>query len=392
MRMVWLRQKCPDDGQLRLLIEPDEQPDQDVAAHVESCTRCQARLKDLRGAADETTRTIQALGETSHAIDAGMAYMTFRRAVRQGVENGSGGDDVGVLWNRRVTRLATTLVALVAVVALVAFSPMRTLADDFLAQFRVQKFHAITVPMGMIEPLQAALTTQMSDTDREQMKAELHALGTFETTFNMDVASLPSAMTVDEARAAYGPFAVPERMPAGFAGQPEVYVTEAGQAAYTLDVARARELVQRLGVPIYSLPDPSAYPTVTFSVDVPQAVVQKYTGEGGNTVVIGQMVSPSLNIPEGVDMDALREEILRFPGLPTDFVAELRAIDDWENTLVIPVPEGATSRDVTVNGRAGLLIEADEGAVVLWEKNGLLYAVGGDIGGRQVLDIANALD
>jgi hypothetical protein len=384
------QRRCPSDGELRLSLGSDVQADVEVTLHVESCARCAARLDELRETSSAVASVFERLDAEAADIDASQAYRKLRRELV--MEERSGGRNVTEFWGRRVTRLSTTIAAVLAVVALVSFSPMRTLADDFLAQFRVQKFHAITIPMDMIAPLQAAMLTNVSDADIERMKAEFDALGSFETTFATDMESLPAPMTLDEARAAYGSFAVPDRMPAGFAALPEAFVTDAGSATYTMDVARAQEMVQELGLPIFSLPDPDAYPTVTFSVDVPQAVVLKYAGERGSTVVVGQMASPALNVPDGVDMDALREDILRFPGLPTDFVAELRSIDDWESTLIIPVPENATTRDVTVNGRAGLLIEAEEGAVVLWERGGVLYGVGGDVSGSQVLDIANAMD
>jgi hypothetical protein len=243
--------------------------------------------------------------------------------------------------------------------------------------------------MSMIDPMQSVLLTEMSDEDIEQLKSEFDQLGSFESTFDMD--ALPEAVTIDEARATYGTFAVPDDLPQGFDAQPEVFVTQAGTGAYTLNVARAHELVEELHLPIYSLPDRDAYPTVTFTMDVPSAVILTYSGADGEMLAVGQMESPSLSIPDSVDMNALREEILRFPGLPPDFVAELRSIDDWEHTLVIPVPENATSRDVTVHGRPGLLIESSEGSVVFWERGGMLYAVGGNITGPQALDVADSM-
>jgi hypothetical protein len=93
-------------------------------------------------------------------------------------------------------------------------------------------------------------------------------------------------------------------------------------------------------------------------------------------------------------MDALREDLLALPGLPPDFVAQLRSIEDWQTTLVIPVPEGHSSDDVTINGQPGLLITSDdgEGAVALWESDGILFIVGGTESGDTISDVANSLD
>lgn len=291
----------------------------------------------------------------------------------------------------RVPRAVTAIGAALAIVLLLAISPMRTVADDFLSQFRVQKFHAITVSMDDFAPMAVMFAGSLLGEDLDDLKADLDMLGTFETTFNFEDASALEPMNLDEARAAYGDFAVPGNLPAGFTADPQAYVTEAGTASYTVDVARLNDLVRRIGLPIDSLPDPETHPNLTFTLNAPAAVALAYTSETGDVLVAGQMESPWLTIPEGVDMDALREDILRFPGLPDDFVEELRSIEDWENTLIIPIPEGATSRDVTINGDPGLLIESDEGSVVLWEDSGVLFGVAGQVAGDDALNVAKSM-
>lgn len=294
-------------------------------------------------------------------------------------------------WSSRTPRVAAALSAVLAIVLVLSLSPMRTLADDFLSQFRVQKFAAVTIPMDAIAPMQMMFAASMSDADIDQLKAELDALGTIESTFGFDHEGMPSAVTLEQARETYGPFAVPGSLPDGFSSQPEVYLTEAGAASYTMNVERAHEIVRQIGLPIYSLPDPTMYPTVTFMLNVPAAVGLAYTSTAGDVMIAGQMESPSLTIPDGVNMNALREDLLQFPGLPADLVAELRSIDDWENTLIIPVPEGARSRDVTVQGQPGLVIESADGSVVLWEKGGILYGVGGEISAAEALRVAGSM-
>mgnify|MGYP001209365900 FL=1 len=126
---------------------------------------------------------------------------------------------------------------------------------------------------------------------------------------------------------------------------------------------------------------------------MPAAAALVYEADG-KYLVAGQFVSPgpSLNIPSSVDVNLLREEVLALPGLPADIVAQLRNVKDWEKTLIVPVPSGATSRQVTVDGAAGLLVESDQGAVVLWQKDGALYAVGGQsVSGDDALRVAESM-
>lgn len=292
-------------------------------------------------------------------------------------------------FGRRAVRATTAVAAVFVMLFVLALSPMRTVADDFFNQFRVQKFAAITIPMDLMEPLNSGLLQSMSDADHEQLKDELAGLGAFETTFNLD--DLPQAGTVEDARASFGEFAIPGALPDGFDAEPNAYATDAGSASYALNLTKAREIIDGMNLPIYALDDIQAE-TLDFEVNVPAAVVLEYKNADGERVLVGQMNSPELSFPDELDMNQLREEILRFPGLPTDLVAQLRAIDDWENTLIIPIPEGAESDDVTINGEPGLLIEHDLGAAVLWEKDGMLYAVIGQVSADAVQDIAESMD
>jgi len=298
---------------------------------------------------------------------------------------------MGQLFERQSMRAASALVAVVAVVAAMTFTPMRTVADDFLNQFRVQTFAAVTIPMDMISPLQSAALDGMSEEDKQRFEDELNQLGAFDTTFEFSKDNLPAPTSLDEAEALFGVIDAPDDLPDGFDGAPNAYLSEAGTASYALDTANAQALIDELGLPIYALPDPALYPTLEFGANVPAAAILEYTNDDGKKIMVGQMASPTLDIPDGVDMDALREEILRFPGLPTDLVAQLRSIEDWETTLIIPIPEGATSDDITINGEPGLLIEHTLGSAVLWEKDGVLYAVIGQVSGDEVRDIADSM-
>lgn len=390
------RPGCPSAGELRASL--DRVVDEGVERHIASCEWCSTRVAELRLSAGQVDRAIDriSVSDERRDVDAPGAFARFQSRVEDegytrqqpaGLEYG--GTWMSEFWMRRGARAATVFAVLVVMVAAFTLSPMRTVADDFLNQFRVQKFAAVTIPMDLVEPLQSGVLQSLSSADKERMKQELDELGAFETTFQLDMSSLPTATSLEEAEGQFGDIAVPEDLPEGF-GEPTAYVTDAGSATYTLNVDKAREIIDALNLPIYAFDQVTAE-TLTFRANVSEAAVLHYRN-GLTNVVVGQTASPTLDIPEGFNMDALREDILRFPGLPTDLVAQLRAIDDWENTLIVPIPENADSRDVTVNGNAGLLLEMEQGAVVLWEDDGMLYAVAGQVSGDDVLDIADSMD
>jgi len=80
------------------------------------------------------------------------------------------------------------------------------------------------------------------------------------------------------------------------------------------------------------------------------------------------------------------------PGVPPDLAAQVKAIKDPSTTLPIPIPKGfATTENKVVNGVQYLVIKTALGAGVVWIKNGVIYAVGGQLTSDQVLAIATSL-
>ncbi len=168
-----------------------------------------------------------------------------------------------------------------------------------------------------------------------------------------------------------------------------MYLTNAGSISYALNVQKARDLFSLGKIDPAPLPDPSTTPTVTLSLDIPAGAALDYQSNGKH-LIVAQMESPTLTIPSSVDISLLRDELLATGFLPPETVAQLRAVTDWQHTLIVPVPSGATTSNVTVQNSAGLLIKSDQGSVVMWQKDGVLHIVGSD-SNVDVMSIASSL-
>lgn len=292
-------------------------------------------------------------------------------------------------------RMAVAGVVIVALMALViAWSPVSTLAGNVLNSFRVQQFAAVTVPMDLVQkfdPHAMAETGSHPELNMQQFTKMLQGNGAFQTTYkSMPVHQVNTL--ADASTHLGGTIEVPTNLPSLFQSvQPEIYTGDAGSASYAVDVAQADKVLDMLSLNVQGLPDPATTPKVTFSVDIPASAVLHYKAGDAN-LFIGQMQSPTLNIPDTVNVDELRDSILAIPGLPTDMVAQIRAVKDWQHTLIVPVPSGATTAQKTVQGAPALLISEKDGAVVLWQKNGDLYAVGGNgLTADQVMAVAGSM-
>lgn len=284
--------------------------------------------------------------------------------------------------------LAGALLAAIMALALVA-TPVTTLADSFLNQFRIQHFTAITIPMDLVQGL-GAQAQAMTPADKAAMAGELQNLGSFSTTFNMQSAA--KAGSLAEARQQFSGLDVPSSLSSfqGDTANPSaIYLGKAGSASYALNVAEADKLLQSLNIGTQGLPNPQTNPTVTFKLDVNPSAVMLWQ-QNGKHLVVGQTESPVLNVPDSVDMDQLRDDLMQFPLIPADIKAQLNGVTDWKNTLIVPVPQGATHSDVTIGNAQGLLVQSDQLSFVLWQDHGVLHVVATD-SGANVVDIAKSL-
>lgn len=406
--------RCPDDSSLRESIDQGLENSPVVARHLESCSDCSARfvtmqqnarfaddvLDQLKPDKDEEPDTWQSFNRLMARTDSG------------GIKVESGVHVMQRMWGRRGVRTAAGLAGVIAIVMMLAISPVGSAAGNLMDRFRVQKFAAITVSKDDFMEFGASMMFRVATSDMQSLDDAISDIGTIDSTFDRDD-PFANVQEFDnftdafdnftDAEAAYGDFLAPDSVPDQFAN-PKIYVSEAGTVTATVNTAKLQTLIDELNLPIYEIPDATNYPELVFTVEVPSALVLHYEGntpseaephEGG--LFVAQMESPTLITPDSLDMDRLREDILQLPGLPPDFVAQLRAIQDWESTLIIPVPDGASSKDVTVQGQPGLLIEMNEAesdtpqSAVIWEKDGILYIVGGEVNGSDALDIANSL-
>jgi hypothetical protein len=71
---------------------------------------------------------------------------------------------------------------------------------------------------------------------------------------------------------------------------------------------------------------------------------------------------------------------------------------DWTSTLVIPVPSDFSSfREVTIHGKDGLLFIGPDNetkvssSAVLWQEDGVLYFLVGNVDSTYMMDIAESV-
>ena len=76
----------------------------------------------------------------------------------------------------------------------------------------------------------------------------------------------------------------------------------------------------------------------------------------------------------------MRDFLLGLPGLPQSTVSQLKQIQNWNETLPIPIPVDKVNwQSTTFKGNQGLLLNDNSGvgSAAIWHANGHLYGVAG---------------
>ncbi len=366
-----------------------------VERHLAGCAYCRAGLDALRENALLARSAIDRLAPAASEVPMPQWSRVRERAeerIRRPVTFDWGltsmfGNLLRLVGGSRL-RMATSVAATLVVVALLfTLSPVQTMASSFLSIFRVQKFVAVQVDPSSV-PKELASPQE---------------LGTIRTTGDTKA----RLVTLSEAEQAVGfRVPVPATLPAGLEPQPRaVMLNGAGNVTFVPDLKKVRAYLSTLGATDVKLPDNLDGATIT--MQMPARVQVLYLEKGGversadgmprplvgqRFLYVGATTSPTLSVPDGLDVGAIRSELLKVPGLPPDLVSQLKAIQDWQSTVVVPVVKG-TSRDVTVQGEKGLLVvEPDgKGTSLIWMKGGVIYALSGSVSEAEILAAANSM-
>lgn len=387
----------PDGGELRSWLdgELDDRQAQRVADHLDGCADCRTALAlSTERAAWTAARLIALDASSAEALNA-----TGLTRIRARASDAATNSPTLPVWRPNPMALLSTsrfrpallaVAAVLAVAALFVSPTAQTLANDLLSIFRVKRFVAITYDPN--QPFRNLL--------------DLSEFGTFNAT------PRPSQRTASNAAEAgrLAGFEVKLPLDPALGNPAEFMIQDRIETTFTFDVAKARAYLAKRGEKSFTIPD--QFDGAKLTITVPPVVTAVYgdpanprarttagvtsgAAQGAwNGVVLVQAISPTVKVDGRVTLDDLRKLLLSMPGLPAETVAQIRAIDDWTSTLPVPVPKGVgITRDVRINGNPGIALADNTGAggMILWTRDGLVYAVAGTRTADELTRIASAV-
>lgn len=391
---------APRDGDLRAVIDSElgGLTHLDLAEHVRACEECRDRAQALRATSALVRGRLLMLGPTATAaVDAPPFDRLLVAKPRTWLS---------LVVPGHADRWTIRAGAAVAAVALAALWPsVSTFAEGALQSFRVQRVQPITVDAEALRGRFAGLSLEEGKV-REALRYRGPDKPTFTITSRADAVSRSGLA-----------LRLPKVIPAKVGVKPARFVvTSSGVADMTVDGPRLVQVAKDAKVSdpallsrIASLDGATvkieASPAVIAvwgDIDIPTQVPAITAGGAmstptvrGPVMFVAQVKSPVLNVSASVDVDGLRDALLKSGSVPSELVQAFGAIKDWRTTLPVPSDGSNSIRQIDVDGTTGSVsTRSQEGKTLttaIWTRDGVIYGVAGDLPEADILAAARSL-
>ena len=278
--------------------------------------------------------------------------------------------------DRRAWIGVSALAVGVLILLIIIFASVRSAGQQFLNLFRVEQAQTVQITQEFLDSLpepDAALIQWVEEPTGGEPREVSLAEAEEELGFRLARLS-----------------AVPDTVQP----EPTVKITDEEEAAFTIDLPVARNYIWALGGDGAILPD--NLEGAVFRVTMPPVGLLFYAAKDDpdTGVWLFQTTSPTLAVPGEIDMDAIRAELLELEILPPELAAQLRAVSDWESTLLLPLVEGM-SEEVSVGTATAVRFfeDVDEGdPMLVWVADGRIHVLTTNLPGLDLQALAERVE
>lgn len=388
------------DGQLKAYLDHELSLSEQeyVQDHVDSCQHCQLTLSK------QTSRTEYVQNLLIEITTQEDRKANSATAARRQLEMRITAQEEKNMFKKvfsRDYRFAWIVAGIIVIlVVAIAFPPVQAIANSFLGLFRVQKFTVVSV-------------------DPSNLQGRLESANQLEFMFTEDVTvdEKGEPQEVDSSSEASALAGIPVRLPAGMNNEPILKVIPGATASFDVNLEHVQAVLNEIDLPDISLP--ADLDGATVSVDIPSSVSAEYGECEYNPLAptrreydpddpermprprcttLVQAKSPAISAPPGLDIAQIGNAFLQIMGMSPEEADHFAQNIDWTTTFVIPIPQnGTTYQEMPIDGVVGTLIlqefkDQETQYVLLWVKDGIVYALSGPGSASTAARIASTLN
>jgi hypothetical protein len=360
---------CYDEGSLRAYLD-DALPLAEhalIAEHIAGCPACQTCLDEQQTLAAQVAALLapasvpaphaalmRLRADTTMTRISPLITQTRESTIPQAQLRRKPMSTLTRLWSNPRRPLFAGLALIVVLLSLLTLAPVRAAADQLLSVFRVQKV--------LFVPTNAERIQQLKNLNFDQ-----------KTLFvaSPKVINKPAApRTVDSSGEVVGAVGFTFRQPRSFPSTPtstKFVIRDRTALQFQVDVQSARQLLTLMDVNDVTLPD--ALGSKPIIADVPTSVEARYQG-ADYQFTLYQGRSPTVTLPDGVDLSQLGKAALRLLGMDSQQAEALSKSVDWSSTLIFPFPTDLNNmqiQQVSVGPVQGMLMGEEHGQQAHWQ-------------------------
>lgn len=354
---------CPDQGKLLLYMDKalTEQEMLETGLHLKTCPDCRRLLQELHLDLEHTRKLIDPWLEQAELVpvpDTRQAWDSINRQV-----------SVRKRGNKymKIKKWAVACSLVLALGIVFTVPSLRAAAGNLLQVFRVEKVSSISLSQDEIKQITEALKSGDPDMN-------MNNYGKFESIGQQSSSELNAEQVKTLA------FAV--KLPEGaWDSQNKITLEKFPEMRITPKVERINQLLTALGSTELM---PASLDGKTFTIKTNDMVTLKTP-----VYMLTQGQAPTVNAPDDVDVNRLVQAMLAIPIWPENVEQQMKAIDDWQHTLVVP---GENAQKVDINGVQGVLTQVDGRSQLVWQDQGILFLMVNQPGSSDdVLQIARSM-
>jgi hypothetical protein len=392
---------CPTDTTLRAYLDAELSPEasSELQQHLQSCSACQVRFRELSATASRVASQLALLDAPPSALEANphIALARFNANLPHAEEDAAPLPFFARLFSPRSRFAWAASLAGAALVISLMFPATRSFAQRLLATLRVERIQTVTLDLGPLD----------NGSSHHQPLEALSKLLSDNAVVTTNQKPIP-ASSQDAATQAAG---FPVRVLAARTDTPSFEISGAHAFHLTLNRSRLQDILDQAGRPDLLLP--ATLDGAPVSVQIPRAVALKYGNCGKQNpqspgqaaastdpcLLLIEAPSPTINVPSDLNIQQLAEIGLQFVGWSPVKAREFCQTVDWKSTLVLPIPDGVDSYEtVNLNGVHATLMHFPNSNnnqrpsfALIWVNDGIIYSLIGHGDSTSAVQLASSL-
>lgn len=366
-----LKTLCYDEGTIQAYIDGELKSDEKekLEKHMKCCIKCRKMYDNLKSNDNFVRSTLKADIPDIDYIRNNIKMKKERK---------------GAFFMHKYKKFISIAAMLVFVLASIYIVPVQKAEAKILSIFRISKFQTVNLSMDDIQKMQSEFNQKgLNHIDLKQYGKVTSDLSPMSTYATLDEFKKNSDFNIK----------LPSYIPASYDIQGQINAQNEERLDITPNVDSINSLIKSFGGKTFL---PNSVNGKTFTIKAGNTVNINYLSSSNpdDTINIGITKVPDINVPDGVDINSIRSAIINLPFLPDDIQRQLQSIDDWKNTIPVPVDaDHQKSQNIDINGNEGILITSSTTPSytdIAWIENGVIYGVNSTLPQSEVIKIAKS--